>query len=253
MIVFPAIDLRHGRCVRLQQGRPEEETVFGDDPVAVALRWVEEGAEWLHIVNLDGAFGQAVSPARQRELPINLRRLADIRGSLQATSIQFGGGIRSLSDIQRVLSLGATRVILGTAVVHEPELVADAIQRFGPSRIVAGIDAREGKVATHGWQRATVAAAVDVGLGMQRFGVTHAVYTDITRDGMLTGLNVDATVTFARATGLRTIASGGVAGLADVARLKKAAEDRVEGIIIGRALYTGAVTLKEAFRVAAED
>ena len=253
MIVFPAIDLRHGRCVRLQQGRPEEETIFGDNPVAVALRWVEEGAEWLHIVNLDGAFGQAVSPARQRELPINLRRLADIRGALQETSIQFGGGIRSLTDIQLILNLGATRVILGTAVVHEPELVADAIRRFGPSRIVAGVDAWEGNVATHGWQHTAGVAAVDVGVAMRRLGVTHAVYTDIARDGMLTGLNVDATVTFARATGLRTIASGGVAGLADVARVKKAAEDRVEGIIIGRALYTGAVTLKEAFRVAGED
>jgi phosphoribosylformimino-5-aminoimidazole carboxamide ribotide isomerase len=238
--------------VRLQQGRPEEETVFGDDPVAVALRWVSEGAEWLHIVNLDGAFGQAVSPALQRETPVNLQRLADIRGALQETSIQFGGGIRSLSDIQRVLSLGVTRVILGTALVHEPELVADAVRRFGPDRIVAGIDAREGKVATHGWQRATVVTAVDVGLAMHRFGVKHAVYTDIARDGMLAGVNVDATVTFARATGLRTIASGGVAGLADVARVNRAAEDRIEGIIIGRALYTGAVTLEEAFRVAGE-
>jgi phosphoribosylformimino-5-aminoimidazole carboxamide ribotide isomerase len=253
MIVFPAIDLRHGRCVRLQQGRPEEETVFGDDPVAVALRWVAEGAEWLHIVNLDGAFGQAVSPALQRELPINLQRLADIRGALPETLIQFGGGIRSLSDIQRVLSLGATRVILGTTVVHEPQLVADAVQRFGPDRIMAGIDARESIVATHGWQRTAGVSAVEVGVSMSRLGVTHAIYTDIGRDGMLTGANVEATVSFARATGLQTIVSGGVASIADVKRAKKAAEDGIEGVIIGKALYLGTLTLGEAFRAAGTD
>jgi phosphoribosylformimino-5-aminoimidazole carboxamide ribotide isomerase len=236
----------------LQQGRPEDETVFGDDPVAIALRWVAEGAEWLHIVNLDGAFGQAVSPSQQHELPINLQRLADISGALPGTSIQFGGGIRSVSDIQRVLDLGATRVILGTAVVHEPGLVADAIQSFGPNRIVAGIDAREGKVATHGWQRTASLAAAEVGVKMGGLGVMRAVYTDIARDGMLAGVNVDATVAFARATGLRTIASGGVSSLADVKRVKEAAEDRVEGVIIGRALYAGAVALRDAFREVGE-
>jgi phosphoribosylformimino-5-aminoimidazole carboxamide ribotide isomerase len=253
MIVFPAIDLRNGRCVRLQQGRPEEETVFGDDPVAMALRWVAKGAEWLHIVNLDGALGQAVSSATQDELPVNLQCLGDIRDALPDTPIQFGGGIRSLSDIQRLLSLGATRVVLGTVVVHNPDLVADAIERFGAGKIVAGIDARDGIVATHGWQRNAGVDAADVGINMRGLGVKRAVYTDIARDGMLSGVNVQATVSFADATGLRTIASGGVSGLEDVVRVKQAAGDHLEGIIIGKALYTGAVTLEGAVRLAGKD
>ncbi len=244
MIVFPAIDLRRGRCVRLRQGRAEEETVYDDDPAAVARRWVAEGAEWLHIVNLDGAFGEAHSPAGR---PINLQRLAEIRAAAAATPIQFGGGMRSLSDVEMALDLGATRAILGTVAVQNPELVAEAMQRFGAERIVVGIDARDGRVATHGWVETSQTTAVALGRAMQARGVQRVVYTDIARDGMLTGVNVEGTARLARATGLRVIASGGVASLEDLKRL--AAQDGIEGVIIGRALYTGALLLPDAVRI----
>ena len=252
MIVFPAIDLRNGRCVRLRQGRAEDETVYDDDPAAAARRWVEQGAEWLHVVNLDGAFGEFNSAENR---PLNLQRLEEIRAAAPATPIQFGGGIRSLADVGTALQAGATRAILGTAAVRDPDLVAEAIGRFGAKAIVVGIDARNGWVATHGWQQTSDRTAVDVGQAMRERGVTRVVYTDIARDGMLTGVNVDATAALARATGLPVIASGGVASLADVARLKEVAagtpdQGVVEGVIIGQALYTGAVSLPEALRTA---
>jgi phosphoribosylformimino-5-aminoimidazole carboxamide ribotide isomerase len=247
MIVFPAIDLRHGRCVRLRQGQPQDETVYGDDPAALARRWVTEGAEWLHIVNLDGALGDSqVAPGR----PINLERLAEIHTALRATPLQFGGGVRSLADVETVLELGATRVILGTAAVQNPDLVAHAVVRFGAQQIVVGIDAREGQVVTHGWQATSDRTAVEVGRAMRQLGVVRIVYTDTARDGMLSGVNVESTAELARATGLRVIASGGVASLADVLRLKAAAGAGIEGVIIGQALYTGAVALAEVIRAA---
>jgi phosphoribosylformimino-5-aminoimidazole carboxamide ribotide isomerase len=251
MIVFPAIDLRRGRCVRLRQGRAEHETVYGNDPVAVARQWVAEGAEWLHIVNLDGALGDAPSSPGQRM--INLRRLAEIRAAESTTPIQFGGGIRSLDDVEAVLRLGATRVVLGTVAVQEPDLVTGALERFGTERIVIGIDARDGRVATHGWQQTSDTTSAALGQAMQARGVRRVVYTDIARDGMLTGANVTATATLARETGLRVIASGGVASLADVEQLRAEEAVGIEGVIIGQALYTGAVSLPEALRVAGED
>lgn len=249
MILFPAIDLRQGRCVRLRQGRAEDETVYGDDPAAVARRWVEQGARWLHVVNLDGAFGD--SPAESQR-PINLRRLEEIHATVPGTPIQFGGGVRSLADVEEALGLGATRVILGTVAVRSPDLVIEAVERFGAGRIVVGIDARDGQVATHGWRQISDTTAVALGRAMQQGGVTRVVYTDIARDGMLTGVNVEATAELARSTGLRVIASGGAASLADVIRLKAEAKAGIEGVIIGQALYTGAVSLPEAIRVAAE-
>lgn len=246
MIVFPAIDLRRGRCVRLRQGRAEAETVYGHDPAAVARGWLAQGATWLHVVNLDGALGDA--PAGQQ--PVNLRRLAQIRAAVGGLPIQFGGGLRALADVETALELGATRVVLGTAAVQAPELVAEALRRFGPERIVAGIDARDGRVATHGWQQASDTTAVALGRAMAALGVIRAVYTDIRRDGMLAGANVAATAELARASGLRVIASGGVASRADVARLRARAGDGVEGVIIGQALYTGALSLAEAIRAA---
>jgi phosphoribosylformimino-5-aminoimidazole carboxamide ribotide isomerase len=246
MIVFPAIDLRRGRCVRLRQGRPEEETVYGDDPAAVARDWAAQGAAWLHVVNLDGALGDALAGTQ----PVNLRRLAEIRAAVGKLPIQFGGGLRSLADVKAALALGATRVVLGTAAVQAPELVAEALRRFGPERIVAGIDARDGQVATHGWQQVSDTTAVALGRAMRALGVIRAVYTDISRDGMLAGANVEATAGLARATGLRFIASGGVASLADVARLRARAGDGIEGVIVGQALYTGALSLAEAIRAA---
>jgi phosphoribosylformimino-5-aminoimidazole carboxamide ribotide isomerase len=239
MIVFPAIDLRQGKCVRLRQGRLEEETVFSDDPVAMAERWASQGAEWLHVVNLDGAFGQASS---------NLRVVKEIISS--NLQIQFGGGLRTLADIEGALELGLARVILGTVAVEEPSLVAEAVNRFGADRIVVGIDARKGKAATHGWQEVSSVAAAELALRVKELGVERVVYTDIARDGMLSGVNVEATRELAQRTGLKIIASGGVSSLDDVRRLKEAEASGVEGVIIGQALYSGALDLREAIVVA---
>jgi phosphoribosylformimino-5-aminoimidazole carboxamide ribotide isomerase len=242
VIILPAIDLHHGRCVRLRQGRAEEETVYDEDPAKVARRWVAAGAEWLHVVNLDGAFGV--------EKSVNLQRLAELRAAVPDTPIQFGGGIRSVEDVARALELGATRAVLGTAAVRDPEMVSEAVARFGAERIVVGIDARDGQVAVQGWQVAGGVTALELGCEMRRRGVVRAVYTDIKRDGMLTGVNVEATAALARATGLLVIASGGVASLDDIRRVR--AEPEIEGAIVGQALYTGAVSLREAIQAAAE-
>jgi phosphoribosylformimino-5-aminoimidazole carboxamide ribotide isomerase len=264
MIVFPAIDLRQGRCVRLRQGRAEDETVYGDDPSAVARAWVAQGAQWLHVVNLDGAFGGAANgalagPASDTRRPVNLERLVQIRAAVPDTPLQFGGGLRSLEDVDTALELGATRVILGTVAVRNPELVAEALRRFGPERIVVGIDAREGRVATHGWQQTSNVTATALGQAMRDRGVTTVVYTDIARDGMLTGLNVQATADLARTSGLRVIASGGVASLDDIVALQAAqarqahcgSAGRIEGVIVGQALYTGALSLLDAIEAVA--
>jgi phosphoribosylformimino-5-aminoimidazole carboxamide ribotide isomerase len=250
MIVFPAIDLRRGRCVRLRQGRTEDEIVYDDDPAAVARRWVEQSAEWLHLVNLDGALGECPIPNPQSPIPINLQRLVEIHAAVPGTPIQFGGGVRSPADVETALRLGASRVILGTVAVRDPGLVAEAVRRFGAERIVVGIDARDGRVAIHGWQETSETTAVALGQAMRRQGAVRAVYTDITRDGMLSGVNVEATAALARASGLRVIASGGVASVADVTRLRAHERDGIEGVIIGQALYTGAVSLAEAIAAA---
>ena len=250
MIVFPAIDLRRGRCVRLQQGRAEDETVFGDDPAAVARRWVAQGAAWLHVVNLDGAFGDST---QETGMPVNLQRLEEIRAAAPETPIQFGGGVRSLADIDIVLGLGASRVILGTVAVQDPDLVGEALGRFGASRIVVGIDARDGRVATHGWRQTSDMTALSLARAMGQQGVMRIVYTDISRDGMLSGVNVAATAALAADTGLNVIASGGVASLEDVMNLKARTEARIEGVIIGQALYTGAVSLPAVIREASRD
>ncbi len=278
MIILPAIDLRRGRCVRLRQGRAEAETVYDDDPARVAQRWVDQGAQWLHVVDLDAALdgrspagprkvrsrsssylAEAKSPGAcpDQELPgaskvfaDNLQRLAEIHAAVPETAIQFGGGLRTLAAMETVLALGASRVVLGTIAVHQPELVAEALERFGSERIVAGIDARDGWVATHGWQQTSRVTAVEVGQAMSRLGVVRAVYTDVARDGMLTGVNVEATAALAQATGLAVIASGGVTSLEDVARLYARSGDGIEGVIVGQALYRGALSLPEAIRLA---
>ena len=246
MIVFPAIDLRRGRCVRLRQGRPEAETVFSDDPVAMAEHWVSQGAEWLHVVNLDGAFGQASS---------NSRVVKEIVGSnfqlpTSNIQIQFGGGLRTMADIEGALGLGLARVILGTVAVKEPSLVAEAVQRFRAERIVVGIDARNGNVATHGWQEVSSVTATELAYRVMELGVERVVYTDIARDGMLCGVNVEAVRELAQRAGLKVIASGGVSSLDDLRRLREAEASGVEGVIIGQALYSGALELREAIETA---
>jgi phosphoribosylformimino-5-aminoimidazole carboxamide ribotide isomerase len=240
MIVYPAIDLRRGRVVRLVYGDPLQETVYGDNPEVVANRWKTEGASWLHVVNLDGALGEENAALE------TLRSLATV-----GLPIQFGGGLRSLDDAQRAIEAGATRVILGTLVIQQPQLVAEAIQRFGQESITIALDAKDGKVATHGWQQVSEWSPVEIGNRFHSDGAKHILYTDISRDGDLSGVNVEATAQLAQATGLSVIASGGVASLDDISALK--AKGNIAGVITGKALYTGNLKLQDALKTAQED
>lgn len=242
MIVYPAIDLREGRCVRLQQGDAGAETVFADDPTEMARRWAAEGAEWLHVVNLDGALGESGAS--------NLAALERIMEAVDL-SVQFGGGLRSLEDIERLLDMGVARVILGTMAVREPQIVERAVAAHGAQRVVVGIDARGGLVAIHGWLDTSDVRAVALARRMRGLGVERVVYTDVKRDGMLTGVNVAATVELARASGLRVIASGGVSSLDDVRALKMHEEEGIEGVIVGMALYRGEIEFAQAQKMAA--
>ena len=240
MIVFPAIDLRRGRCVRLYQGKFEDETVYSDNPVAIANQWIAQGASWLHIVNLDGALGQD---------SLNAGIMAEIATGVNVP-VQFGGGLRDLHAIELALSLGPARVILGTVAVRDPKIVSDAIRHFGSEAIVVGIDAKDGMVATHGWKNVSTVSAVDLAKQMADLGVLRVVHTDISRDGTLAGVNVRACTEMARASGLRVIASGGVAGPEDIRSLAELGDRGIEGVIVGQALYTGALALPEAIRLA---
>jgi phosphoribosylformimino-5-aminoimidazole carboxamide ribotide isomerase len=234
--VYPAIDLRQGRVVRLVQGDPDRETEYANDPLRMALRWQEAGAKWLHVVNLDGAFGQRSAEnqaALERILTTGLR-------------VQFGGGLRTLESIRRALDLGVSRVVVGTAAVENPVLVETALEAFGPERVALGIDAREGKVRTHGWKRTASMTAAELAQQWVVQGLRWVIFTDVARDGMGSGLNLEATVQLAQATGLRVIASGGVASLEDVRQAYCAG---LSGVIIGRALYEGQVALEDALRV----
>jgi phosphoribosylformimino-5-aminoimidazole carboxamide ribotide isomerase len=237
MIIFPAIDLRGGQVVRLRQGRGDAQTVYSDDPAGVAARWQSEGAEWLHVVNLDGAFGDDVA--------LNLRALESILRTV-TIPVQFGGGLREMVSIGAALMRGVARVVLGTGAIQDPELVSEALSKFGPDTVAVGIDARNGKVATHGWQALSAISALELANQMAERGVTRVIYTDISRDGMLHGIDADAIAELARESGLRVIASGGVAGLEDIQALQARAQDGIEGVIIGQALYTGALTLQQA-------
>ena len=236
--IYPAIDLRNGRVVRLQYGDPNKQTIFSDDPAAMGRQWLAAGAEWLHVVNLDGAFDEA-GAANWAALP-QLTRLG--------AQVQFGGGIRALADVARALEAGAARVILGTTAVENPALVAEAIAQFGAERIVVGIDARDGRVKTRGWLHDTAVTPADLGRQMKELGVQTVIYTDISRDGVLTGVNAAATAQLAQATGLRVIASGGVAALDDITRCAALANQGVVGVITGRAIYDGRLDLHTAFQ-----
>jgi len=237
--IFPAIDLRNGRVVRLEQGDPERETVFGNDPVKMAQRWLDAGAKWLHVVNLDGAFDEA-GAANWAALPAICELDA---------KVQFGGGIRSLEDIERALKAGAKRVILGTVAIEKPNIVRQAIDKFGKNKIMVGIDAHNGRVKTRGWQRDTAMNPVDLGKEMKELGVKTLIYTDIGRDGLMGGVNVQATVQLSQVTGLEVIASGGVATLEDIRRCYAQAEHGLVGVITGRAIYDGSMDLEEALRL----
>ncbi len=243
MIIYPAIDLRNGRCVRLVQGDPQAETVISDDPPGTAQRWASHGAEWLHVVNLDGAFGGQAQAGK------NIEALRDILNAVEVP-IQFGGGLRSITDVHAALSLGVARAVIGTAAITNPDLVQEALARYGPDRISLAVDAHDGLAATHGWQQISGVTAIALALQMKTLGVTHVIYTDIARDGTLTGVNAPACAALAAESGLAVIASGGVASLEDVRRVKKVEALGVEGLIIGRALYTGQVDLPSAMEVA---
>jgi phosphoribosylformimino-5-aminoimidazole carboxamide ribotide isomerase len=235
MIVIPAIDLKEGRCVRLEQGLMDKDTVFNDDPAAQALEWQRQGAELLHIVDLDGAF--AGEP----------RNRSAIEAILEAISIpaQLGGGIRDLATIEAYLALGLSRVIIGTAAQRNPDLVKEACSRF-PGRIVVGIDAKNGMVAVQGWAEVTDCTAADLARQFEGFGVSAIIYTDISRDGMLQGPNLEATRELAEAVAIPVIASGGVSRMEDIKNLMAIEKSGVTGVITGKAVYTGAIKLAEA-------
>jgi phosphoribosylformimino-5-aminoimidazole carboxamide ribotide isomerase len=236
MNIYPAIDLRNGQVVRLKYGDPNQQTVFEVDPLQVGRRWADAGAAWLHVVNLDGAFGDDAGAAAK-----NRSRLQPL--CALGLRVQFGGGVRSLADIEAALALGVTRVILGTLAIEQPDSAREAVERFGSDRIVVGLDARDGQIKTRGWQMDGGIDVVSIGQQLRSSGVELVVHTDIGRDGVLTGVNAAASIELARATGLRVIASGGVSSLADVLGLKNQPE--IDGAIIGRALYTGAIDLRE--------
>ena len=230
MILFPAIDIRDGKCVRLTEGRFDKETIFADNPLDMAIRWVNEGAEYLHLVDLDGALAGK---------PVNLNVIADITKNVRIP-VQLGGGIRNLDTIAQFLEVGVARVILGSVAVRQPELVAAACEKYG-DRIVVGIDARDGIVAVDGWGIA--------GEKMAKVGVARIIYTDISRDGTLSGVNISATAAVAKASGIPVIASGGVRDLSDIEAIKKAASDGIEGVIVGKAIYTGSLNLADALHL----
>jgi phosphoribosylformimino-5-aminoimidazole carboxamide ribotide isomerase len=239
MLILPAIDLRNGKCVNLVQGRAEDETVFSDDPVGMAERWEAEGAEYLHLVDLDGAFEGSSA------------NLHIVKKIVEAVNIpvQLGGGIRTMERLDAVLALGVARAILGTAALKDPELVETACEKYG-ERIAVGIDAKDGMVATEGWLTVSQKSAVEFAREMEIRGIQTIVYTDIKSDGMLKGPNVEATQAIVDAVNSDVIGSGGVTSIADLKALKSVG---ASGAIIGRALYTGALELETALRLTVDD
>ena len=235
MIVIPAIDLKEGKCVRLEQGLMEKDTVYSDDPGAMARHWQDEGGELLHLVDLDGAFAGV---PKNREA---------IRAIVAAVDIptELGGGIRDLETIEAYLELGIDRVILGTVAKENPSLVAEACRLF-PGHIVVGIDAKDGLVAVRGWAEVTAKKATDLALEMEGVGVSAIIYTDIARDGMMQGPNLGATRNLAEAISVPVIASGGVSSIRDIENLMAIEASGVTGVITGKAIYTGALNLREA-------
>lgn len=237
MLLFPAIDLKEGKAVRLLQGRMEDSTIYAENPVDVAKDFEKQGAEYLHMVDLNGAFSGK---------PVNDETIRRIVKSV-SIKIQVGGGIRTMERITELLELGIERVILGTIAVKNPDLVAEAARRYG-KQIIVGIDAKDGLVAVQGWAETTEMRAVDLGKAMKAVGIESVVFTDISRDGMLQGPNIESTVQMAQETGLSIIASGGISTLDDLRNLQAKALKGVsiEGAITGKALYSGAFTLREA-------
>ncbi len=241
MVIFPAIDLRGGRVVRLRQGHASRQTIYSDDPAAVAARWQGEGATWLHVVDLDGALGDPQQT--------NAEALNRIRATV-SLSIQFGGGLRDVQSIARAFEAGVERVVIGTIAAENKQLLTEVVDRFGGDRLVVAIDTQDGSVAVHGWRTLTKINALDHGKQMCELGIRLALVTDIVRDGMLTGIDAGALAHLSRSTGLRVIASGGIRSLDDLRALRQRESEGIEGAVVGQALYGGALGLAEAIREA---
>lgn len=237
MIIIPAIDIKDGKCVRLAQGKFDRVTTYGDDPVQMAKNWMEKGAERIHIVDLDGSVAG---------LPRNAKIILNIAKNVKVP-IQVGGGIRNMETIEHYLGNGVSSVILGTAALQNEDLVRESTRAF-PGKIILGIDALNGKVAVRGWTETSEKKAVDLARHYEDYNVKAIVYTDIERDGMETGVNIKATKELAKAVSIPVIASGGVASIADVEKLLAIDDCEFYGVIIGRALYTGAISLEEAIK-----
>ncbi|WP_029043391.1 MULTISPECIES: 1-(5-phosphoribosyl)-5-[(5-phosphoribosylamino)methylideneamino]imidazole-4-carboxamide isomerase [Cupriavidus] len=237
MLLIPAIDLKDGQCVRLKQGDMDQATVFSEDPAAMARHWVEQGARRLHLVDLNGAF--VGKPRNEAAIKAIIAEVGD------EIPVQLGGGIRDLNTIERWLDGGLSYVIIGTAAVKNPGFLKDACSAFG-GHIIVGLDAREGKVATDGWSKLTGHEVADLARKYEDYGVEAIIYTDIGRDGMLQGINIDATVKLAQSAAIPVIASGGLSNLADIERLCGVQKDGVEGVICGRAIYSGDLNFAEA-------
>ncbi|XOQ25173.1 MAG: 1-(5-phosphoribosyl)-5-[(5-phosphoribosylamino)methylideneamino] imidazole-4-carboxamide isomerase [Mitsuokella multacida] len=242
MLIFPAIDIRGGKCVRLLKGDFAKETVFSDQPEEMAKKWQAQGAEFLHLVDLDGA------------LKGKSQNLATVEKILAAVDIpvELGGGIRTMENIDEVLQLGVRRVILGSVAVRNPELVKEACAKYG-DRIVVGIDAKDGIVAVDGWGVSGDVEATALAKEMKKAGVRTIIYTDISRDGTLSGVNVEATAKLARESGVNIVASGGVKSIDDIKALKPYEKDGIEGVIVGKSIYMGTLDLAEAIAIAAKE
>jgi phosphoribosylformimino-5-aminoimidazole carboxamide ribotide isomerase len=237
LVIIPAIDVKDGKCVRLAQGDFDRVTTYADNPLDVALTWMQKGAELIHVVDLDGS---VAGLPRNANIILEIARKVDV-------PIQVGGGIRDMETIKFYLDNGVSSVILGTAALQNEEIVRDACQTF-PKKIILGIDALEGKVAIRGWTQKTQLNAVDLARRYEKFNVKAIVYTDIKRDGMGTGVNIEATKELAKSVSIPVIASGGVATIADIENLLSVKDCEIYGVIIGRALYTGAVSLEDAIK-----
>jgi phosphoribosylformimino-5-aminoimidazole carboxamide ribotide isomerase len=243
MLLIPAIDLKDGQCVRLKQGDMDQSTVFGEDPAAMARNWVNKGARRVHLVDLNGAF--AGKPRNEQAIRAILKEVG------AEVDVQLGGGIRDLDTIERYLDAGLRYVIIGTAAVKNPGFLQDACTAFG-GHIIVGLDAKDGKVATDGWSKLTGHEVVDLGKKFQDYGVEGIIYTDIGRDGMLSGINIEATVKLAQALTIPVIASGGLSNLEDIRQLCAVEEEGVEGVICGRSIYSGDLDFEAAQQLADE-
>jgi len=236
--VYPAIDLKEGRVVRLAQGQRDKSKIFEVQPSEAAEKWIEQGADWLHVVNLDGAFGDALQP--------RLTALEEILSvSIGRASVQYGGGLRSMDLIREILSMGAARVIIGTAGVENPALMIEALETFGPNRIVLGIDARDGLVRVSGWEKKTSVTPIDLANRYIEYGLRTIIFTNIKRDGMQSGVDISSTSALSNGLGLAVIASGGVGTLEDIRQVKAAG---LPGVVVGKALYEKKFTLSEAIK-----